>query len=137
MPGIRCRACFLKASRRIALVIFYGAHFPRYRADPKCQHRDTRSVPLPSPLRAQPREPSRGCKSERVSRQSALVFVIRGEEFDSVFAESVLVHFTAPGHIDDVLRDFFAHGISVGRFGELTAGLSNLSKHRQMPRKRF
>ena len=32
----------------------------------------------------------------------------------------------APGHIDDVLRDFFAHGISVGRFGELTAGLSNL-----------
>ena len=50
-------------------------------------------------------------------RQSALVSVIRGEEFDSVFAESALVHFTAPGHIDDVLRDFFAHGIGVGRPG--------------------
>ena len=25
MPGIRCRACFLKASRCIALVVFYGA----------------------------------------------------------------------------------------------------------------
>ena len=59
-------------------------------------------------------------------RQSALVSVIRGEEFDSVFAESALVHFTAPGHIDDVLRDFFAHGIGVGRPGELTAGLLNL-----------
>jgi len=59
-------------------------------------------------------------------RQSALVSVIRGEEFDSVFAESTLVHFTAPGHIDDVLRDFFAHGIGVGRPGELTAGLLNL-----------
>ena len=60
-------------------------------------------------------------------RQSALVSVIRGEEFDSVFAKSTLVHFTAPGHIDDVLRDFFAHGIGVGRPGELTAGLLNRS----------
>ena len=65
-------------------------------------------------------------KSERMIRQTALVSVICGEEFDGVFAESALVHFTAPGHIDDVLRDFFAHGISVGRFGELTAGQLNL-----------
>jgi hypothetical protein len=39
--GIWCRARLLKTSRRIALIIFYGAHFPRNRADLRRQLRDT------------------------------------------------------------------------------------------------
>jgi len=38
---IQSRARLLKTSRRIAVIIFYGAHFPRNRADLRWQHPDT------------------------------------------------------------------------------------------------
>jgi hypothetical protein len=43
--GIRSRARLLKTSRRIAVIIFYGAHFPRNRADVTGSTRTRAQVP--------------------------------------------------------------------------------------------